>query len=237
MRWLKHHLVTGLILLGLVLLAAIVLAFLLSLEKSNHGEIAGALGNVLGGTIGALGSAAAVYLMLKAQRNDEMEKTSAAVLREVAELCKSPVGQLGALAGIQTGQVRVPKSELRQLFHTPTPTIYPAIVDRINRLPRPTLVVTFYMQLQETMGLVTVLEKSEPRNEIVTGAHIQVLADLLISQQPRLAGRRLRGGCRKARRDEARRQGTRRQGHVEGHLEPRGGSGQFASSISGIGHS
>jgi hypothetical protein len=31
--------------------------------------------------------------------------------------------------------------------------------------------------------------------------------------QPRLAGRWLRGGCRKARRDETRREGTRRRGH------------------------
>jgi hypothetical protein len=182
MGWMKRHLVTGLVVLGLVLFGAIVFAFLVSLQKSNHGEIAGALGNIIGGTIGALGSAAAVYFMLKGQRNEEIEKTSAAVLREVAELCKSPIGQLGAIAGIQTGQIRVPKSELRQLFHTPTPTIYPAVADRINRLPRPTLVVTFYMQLQETMGLVAVLENSEPRDEIVTGGHIQVLADLLISQ-------------------------------------------------------
>jgi len=38
------------------------------------------------------------------------------------------------------------------------------------------------MQLQETMGLVAVIENSEPRDEIVTGGHIQVLADLLINQ-------------------------------------------------------
>ena len=161
MRRLKRHLVPGLVVLGLMLFAAIVLAFLANLQKSNAGEIADALGNVIGGTIGALGAAVAVYFMLKGQRNEEIEKTSAAVLREVAELCKSPIGQLGAIAGIQTGQIRVPKSELRQLFHTPTPTIYPAIADRINRLPRPTLVVTFYMQLQETMGLVVRFTQSE----------------------------------------------------------------------------
>jgi len=68
------------------------------------------------------------------------------------------------------------------LFNAPVPTIYPAVADRISRLPRPTLVVTFYMQLQETMGLVAVIENSEPRDEIVTGGHIQVLADLLINQ-------------------------------------------------------
>ena len=182
MAWLKRHGLATLALIALAVFAPIVIAFLVYLHKSNPGEISGALGNVIGGTIGALGSAAAVYLMLKAQREEETEKTSAAIMREVTELCKAPIGQLGAVAGIQTGQIRVPKSQLRQLFHTPVPTIYPAVADRINRLPRPTLVVTFYMQLQETMGLVAVLENSEPRDEIVTSGHIQVLADLLISQ-------------------------------------------------------
>jgi hypothetical protein len=42
--------------------------------------------------------------------------------------------------------------------------------------------VTFYMQLQETMGLITLLENSEPRDEMIASGHIQVLADLLISQ-------------------------------------------------------
>lgn len=182
MSWLKRHAITMLALVGLAVLTPIVVAFLYYLAKSSSGEIAGSLGNVIGGTIGALGSAAAVYLMLRAQRKDETEKASAAILREVTELCKAPIGQLGAVAGIQTGQIRVPKSELRQLFHTPTPVMYPAFADRINRLPRPTLVVTFYMQLQETQGLIAVLENSEPRDEIVAGGHIQVLADLLISQ-------------------------------------------------------
>jgi hypothetical protein len=120
--------------------------------------------------------------MLKGQRDDETEKTSAAILREVTELCKGPIGQLTACAMIQDGRIRPPKSELKRLFSAPVPTIYPAVADRISRLPRPTLVVTFYMQLQETMGLVAVIENSEPRDEIVTGGHIQSLADLLISQ-------------------------------------------------------
>jgi hypothetical protein len=51
------------------------------------------LGNILGGAIGALGSAAAVYLMFKGQRDDEIEKGSAAIFREITELCKSPIGQ------------------------------------------------------------------------------------------------------------------------------------------------
>jgi hypothetical protein len=179
---LKHYLIIGVGLAGLALLAVIVCDFIVNLDKSSAGEKASALGNIIGGTIGALGAAFAVYFMLKLQRDDETEKTSAAVLREVVELCKGPMAQLSACALIQSGQLAPPVSQLRQLFHVATPTIYPAIADRISRLPRATLVVTFYMQLQETMGMVGVIEGSEPPTKIVTGGHIQGLADLLISQ-------------------------------------------------------
>ena len=163
--------------------AVVLLAcFFTALLDSKSGEVAGALGGVIGGAIGALGSAAAVYLMLQGQRVDEIERVSAAVLREIAELCKAPIGQLGACAGIQTGQIRCPSADLKNLFHAPTPVVFPAVAGLIGRLPRPTLVVTFYMQLQETRGIVAVIESNAPAGEIVTGSHIQVLADLLISQ-------------------------------------------------------
>jgi hypothetical protein len=85
---------------ALILLACVLAGFFSALPYSKGGEILGALGSVMGGTIGAFGSAAAIYIMLQGQRDDEIEKVSAAVLREVAELCKQPVGQLGACAGI-----------------------------------------------------------------------------------------------------------------------------------------
>jgi hypothetical protein len=171
--------------LAFILLASFIIVlsgFIAALFDSHAGEIAGALGNILGGTIGALGSAAAVYIMLKGQRDEEAEKVSAAILREVVELSKSPIGQLGACAGIQTGQIRCPKSELGQLFVAPKPVIYLALADRISRLPRPTLVVTFYMQLQETQGVVELIAKSAPTDALTEPGHIGVLVDLLISQ-------------------------------------------------------
>jgi hypothetical protein len=136
----------------------------------------------LGGIIGALGSAAAVYIMLRAQRNDEIAKVSDAVLSEVAELCKPPIGQLHACAQIQMGQIICPISELKDLFQAPVPIIFPAVASMINRLPRSDLVVTFYMQLQESRGMLAVIEHAFPPNMRVTGQHIQGLADLVTSQ-------------------------------------------------------
>jgi hypothetical protein len=148
----------------------------------SSGEALGAFGSILGGIIGALGSAAAVFIMLRRQRIDEIDKVSAAILREVAELCKSPIGQLTACAKIAQGETTVPVSELRQLFHMPEPIVFPAVAGLIGRLPSPTLVVTFYMQLRETAGLLAVLEGSARPGEAATKIHVQGLADLAISQ-------------------------------------------------------
>ena len=148
----------------------------------SPGEIVGALGSVVGGIIGALGSAAAVFIMLRAQRADEIAKVSDAVLGEVVELCKSPIGQLNACAQIQLGVISPPISEFKNLFQMPAPIVFPAVASMVGKLPFATLTVTFYMQLQETRGLLAVIEGAFPPNAPVTGAHIQMLADLLISQ-------------------------------------------------------
>src|SRR5712691_4524410 len=105
--------------------------------------------------------------MLRGQREEETEKTSAAILSEVAELCKSPIGQLTVCIQIQTGTITPKVADLKQLFYTPAPTIYPAIADRISRLPRPTFVVTFYSQLQEMKGMLAVIENSAPGHSLV----------------------------------------------------------------------
>jgi hypothetical protein len=112
---------------GLGLSIVIVAGFLAALMDSKAGEIAGALGAVIGGAIGAGGAAAAVYIMLAGQRADDTEIVSAAVLAEVAELCKFPIGQLGACFAIQGGGLDAPKSSLPALMHTPEPIIFPAV--------------------------------------------------------------------------------------------------------------
>jgi hypothetical protein len=168
-------------LIAILVVCGLLAAFLVSLADAKPGEIVGALGSVIGGSIGAFGSAAAVYIMLKGQRDDEVERVWAAVYREIVELCKSPIGQLGACAGIQTGSIRCTPSQVQHLFHSPAPIIYPAVASLVSRLPRPTLVVTFYAQLQETRGLLAILETCPP-DEIIGPGHIGVLTDLLINQ-------------------------------------------------------
>jgi len=167
---------------GLFLALAIVVGLFTSLFEARPGEIAAALGSVVGGIIGAMGAAVAVYLTLQGQRQEEISKVSSAIISEVAELCKAPMGQLGACLLIQAGAMRVPASHIRYLFNMPEPVIYPAVADRVSRLPRTTLVVTFYTQLAETRGMVELLSNTGNPQELVEFGMVKEIADLLISQ-------------------------------------------------------
>ena len=167
---------------AIFLFVVIVAAFIAALLGAKPGEVANALGAVIGGTIGAGGAAAAVYLTLRIQREDESKKATEAILSEIAELAKFPIGQLGACGKAASGEMRAPMAVLPQMMHTPQAVIYPAVADRIARLPNPTLVVSFYNRIQETRGVVAVITTSAPPNVIVSREHIAGLADLLISQ-------------------------------------------------------
>ena len=167
--------------LGIGTFAVLAIGLVAALVGSKSGEIAGALGAVIGGAIGALGSAAAVYIMLSLQRAEESEKVSAAVLNEVAELSKFPVGQLEVCELIQSGKFSFPKADLPKLMHTPDAVIYPAVADRISRLPRPILVVSFYTRLAEARGVAEVIAYSPPVGEVMMPHHVEGLADILIS--------------------------------------------------------
>lgn len=166
---------------GVWLAAALVLAFGASLFGATGGEIAAALAGIIGGAIGAAGSALAVIMASDIQKKDETEKVNTAILTEVAEQSRFAIGHLGACGSIQNGTLRAPKSELPRLMAAPHPTIYPAVAGLISRLSRPALVVSFFTRLEEMRNVVDVISFSPPADEILVAAHIQQLADLLIS--------------------------------------------------------
>jgi hypothetical protein len=58
---------------GLLIATFFLVAFVAELADSKAGEIAVALGSVIGGALGALGAAAAVYITLRKERADEIE--------------------------------------------------------------------------------------------------------------------------------------------------------------------
>lgn len=152
-----------------------------TLMGASGGEVAAALAGIIGGGIGAAGSALAVYMALDLQRKDEAEKVGHAILTEIAELSRFAIGHLGACELIQAGAVQAPKSELPRLMASPHPVVYPAVADRLSRLARPSLVVSFYTRLEEMRNVVDVIAFSPPPSEIMGPGHIQQLADILIS--------------------------------------------------------
>jgi len=75
------------VIIGLVLIVGVGFGFFLQwLPAGSAGDRLAAAGGVLGGLLGAVGAALAVYLTLDAQRRDEAEKVEAALRMEVAEL-------------------------------------------------------------------------------------------------------------------------------------------------------
>lgn len=159
----------------------LICAFFSALLGAKVGEVAGALGSVIGGIIGALGAAAAVYLTLKVQRDDETEKVCTAIVTEIAQLAKFPVGQLEICRVITQG-LQVPRTGLTHFMQTPTPTIYPNSAASVSRLPRPSLVTSFYLGLVETEKTVRVILTNPSPNMFLTPVDVQGLGVLLREQ-------------------------------------------------------
>jgi hypothetical protein len=74
-------------------------------------------------------------------------------------------------------------------MHTPEPIVFPAVADRVSRLPSATLIVSFYSRLSETRGVIEIIVLAPPVAQLIPPAveklaqhNIQGLADLLISQ-------------------------------------------------------
>jgi len=160
---------------------ALVAVFFATLFGSSHGEVAGALGGIIGGAIGAGGAGYSVYYSIERQRDDEIEKTSRAVLAEVAVFSKYFVGHLNLCEMIQQG-LKLPKAQLPTALLTPDPIIYQSVADKISLLPRPTQVVNFYTRLKEMDGIAVLIVNSPSQGSDITPDDIRGLADLLITQ-------------------------------------------------------
>jgi hypothetical protein len=175
--------------LGLFFLVSCVAVFGASMLGANDGDRAAAMGGVLGGMMGAMGAAVAVYLTLQLQRDDETEKISTAIITEIAQLARFPCEQLTLCRAIYAGaQPGIPRQHIRIFMQTPTPTLYAAAAGSISRVPRPTLVITFYLGLVETEKCVNVIASTPSPNLFLTPIDVEGLG-ILLAEQCRLAKR------------------------------------------------
>jgi len=113
------------------------------------GERLDPIAAVAGGLIGAFGAAAAVYLTLAGQRQDDAEKVEAALRAEVAEFCRLALGLLRVSQKIEAGTVKIPMQDLPPLMTLPEAVVYRATADRISRLEYGPLLVTFHARISE----------------------------------------------------------------------------------------
>ncbi len=145
-----------------LVLAAIAAIYVFGLFRcawiaAAQGEQLAALGSVLGGIIGVFGSAAAVYLTLWSQRQDETDKVSNAIIREVMEFSRFAVGNLTTCENLYKNVVQMPGTDLPAAMQTPEPIVYPAIADRIGRLHMPQRVVAFYTRIAEARRVAAII--------------------------------------------------------------------------------
>ncbi len=137
---------------------------------------------MVGGIVGALGAALAVYLTLKVQREDETEKICTAIITEIAQLSRFPCEQLATCRAITQGRFNFPRRDLPTIMQTPSPTLYLSAAESISRVPRPTLVIAFYMGLVETDKCVNVIVNTPSADLFLTSGHVRGLGVLLINQ-------------------------------------------------------
>jgi hypothetical protein len=182
----------------LVRVAALVGPFLLillaifynALRHSKSGALAGALGSLIGGIVGAGGAVWAVFLMLSRQRREETEKVADAVRTEVTTLVKYIVGSVKVCQGIANGTRRVPRQAAQYIVKNllSDPVVYPAVADRVGLLPYPQAITEFYMRLSEAKSMVEALRTkidppgitySAPSVEYVTPEFAATVADSL----------------------------------------------------------
>jgi hypothetical protein len=103
----------ALVLVGLLLLGGFQLWILY--PHVMPAEQLAAIAAIIGGGMGALGAAGAVYLTLSAQRRDDVDKFVAAARMEVVELGRAAADHLGSAIAMFRGESRVPVGDLHGL--------------------------------------------------------------------------------------------------------------------------
>jgi hypothetical protein len=174
------------------LFACLVIAFFTVLPDAHAGEIANALGVILGGIIGAGGAVWAVFLTLDRQRKDEIAKVSDAVRTEITGYVKYVMGAVEICRQITNGIVNIPIQDARYIAKNfwSDPVVYPAVADRIGLLSHPHATTEFYMRLSEVKNMLEALRiRTSPPSatyvtapaQFVTPAFAATIADSLIT--------------------------------------------------------
>jgi hypothetical protein len=150
--------------------------FAFNLMGSSPGEIAAALGCVIGGGIGAAAAVLAVQLTISKQREEDAFNVTNAVVLEVTTFAKYVQGALEICIGVAVGQLAVPTRHGTYIVDKlPTAIIFPAVADRIGLLPNPEATIEFYGRLDEARAMSDIIRKAADMN---TSANIDGTVEL-----------------------------------------------------------
>lgn len=175
-----------------LLAVALLILFYVQLDQSKPGEIAVALGGIIGGIIGAGGAVLAVFLMLWRQRAEDAAKVADAVSTEVATLARYVIATIEICTHIAGGANAMLRKDAGSITKSlGDPIIYPAVADRVALLPHPSATTEFYMRLSEAKSMTEMLRAASPPPvsaiyttappEYITRENVEVLADSLIT--------------------------------------------------------
>jgi hypothetical protein len=158
--------------------AVLLIIFSVALTRASAGELAGALGSLIGGIVGAGGAVWAVFLMLSRQRSEETEKVAEAVRTEVTTLVKYAIGAVVICEQIKKGIIKVPRQDAHYIVKNfaGDPIIYPAVADRVGLLRHPHATAEFYMRILEAKIMVEMLRtKTDVPGIMYTAAPVELV--------------------------------------------------------------
>jgi hypothetical protein len=157
-RWIKWAAIS---------IALMVVGFLIGLVTilfcgAPLGDQLNAAAAMLGGAIGAAGTAGAVYLTLAAQRRDEAEKVESTLRMEAAEFGRLAFGKYGVCDLILVDRREILVKDLPALMSMPKPVVYGATADRISRLPYGNLFVALHSRIAEAVSMAAMYAAAAP---------------------------------------------------------------------------
>ena len=183
-----HRLIYA-ILIALVMSCALLGGFAVALTYSSAGEVAAAIGSIIGGIVGAGGAVGAVYFLINRQRHEEASNVSDAVQREIIEFTEMAIQSLRICEHIKSGTLPTMRKNAHTIMGNLDPVVYRAVA------PHPQLVVKFYTQLVEIQQSIQIIAVGPgddvalvPEEEAETLAKSLVtacqLAQAIISEAP-----------------------------------------------------
>jgi hypothetical protein len=144
--------------------------------------------SLLGGCIGAMGAALAVYLTLTCQRREDRTRIRDAIIREVISFARLAIGHLKICNNIHTGRITLPVPKLAKMTQMPAPIIYPAVADKIGLLKAPQHVVAFYGRFEEIAIMAQAVSGDQNRQTSRIEANdVRLIVEVLLDSC-RLAG-------------------------------------------------